>query len=123
MGIMIYIDDIILIYIMSSIAAQISRAAQLLQFPAMEDFGNQCQLANSVILATDYAYPSYIQIVKMLIVFIIFIAVYTAAILYLGRRKTKDKMTMTPVTYTFVRGVKQPRFEYNLQIGGCWPQD
>ena len=92
MGIRIYIDDMILIYIMSSIAAQISRAAQLLQFLAMEDFGNQCQLANSVILATDYAYPSYIQIVKMLIVFIIFIAVYTAAILYSGRRKTKDKI-------------------------------
>ena len=120
---MIYIDDVILTHIMSSIAAQILRAAQPLQFPAMEDFGNQCQLANSVILATDYAYPSSTQIVKMLIIFIIFIAVYTAAIIYLGRRKTKDKMTMTPVTYTSVRGVKQPRFEYNPQNDGCWPQN
>ena len=123
MGIRIYIDDMILIYIMSSIAAQISRAAQLLQFPAMEDFGNQCQLANNVIMVNHHAYPSSNQIVKMLIIFIIFIAVYTAAIIYLGRRKTKDKMTMTSVTYTFVRGVKQPRFEYNPQIGGCRPQD
>ena len=40
-----------------------------------------------------------------------------------GKEKNKvvsDKMTMSPVTYTSVRGVQNPRFEYNQYIDGCW---
>ena len=43
---------------------------------------------------------------------------------YHGKRseyKTKvDKMTMSPVTYTSLRGVAQPRFEYYQWYEGCW---
>ena len=31
-----------------------------------------------------------------------------------------DKMTMSPVAYTSVRGVQSPRFEYSPIIDGCW---
>ena len=30
------------------------------------------------------------------------------------------KVTMTPVTYTAVRNVQHPRFEFSALIDGCW---
>ena len=34
---------------------------------------------------------------------------------------TIEKSTMTPVTYTFVRGVRKPTFEFRPHLEGCWP--
>ena len=37
------------------------------------------------------------------------------------KKKTlMGKMTMTPVTYTAVRKMQHPRFEYSTKIDGCW---
>ena len=71
----------------------------------------------------------YIIIINLAIVVytaIVFLIGYKCGFQY-GHRKvlyekiTSEKMTMTPVTYTFVRGVREPRFDYNPNIGGCWP--
>ena len=38
-----------------------------------------------------------------------------------NKRKTlMGKMTMTPVTYSAVRKVQHPRFEYSALMDGCW---
>ena len=77
--------------------------------------------------------------IQNVFVIILVIALYTAIVLYIGYQRgvrigyTRgfrdgqqkipgvDKMTMTSVTYTFVRGVKEPRFEYHPHMAGCWP--
>ena len=88
----------------------------------------QCQLTTDIVIAKDTILG---QLVQNVIVIIFVIALYTAIVLLIGyrfgvqngQRKiiAEEKMTMTSVTYTFVRGVKEPRFEYHPHIGGCWP--
>ena len=88
----------------------------------------QCQLATNIVTAKDTILGQSIQNV---IIVIFVIVLYTAIVLLIGYRfgfqngqrkvLVEEKMTMTSVTYTFVRGVKEPRFEYHPHIGGCWP--
>ena len=92
----------------------------------------QCQLATNIVTAKDTILGQSIQNV---IIVIFVIALYTVIVFLIGykfgfqngQRKvliekvTTEKMTMTPVTHTFVRGVSEPRFEYHPHIGGCWP--
>ena len=92
----------------------------------------QCQLATDIVTAKDTILGQSIQNV---IIVISVIALYTAIVFLIGYRfgfqngqrkvlvekVTSGKMTMTPVTYTFARGVKEPRFECHPHIGGCWP--
>ena len=68
------------------------------------------------------------------LIIIFAIVVYTAIIFLIGykfgtqniqrkepiRNTMAEKNTMTPVTYSFIRGVKEPRFEFRPQIDGCW---
>ena len=89
----------------------------------------QCQLTTDTVITKDTFVGPPIQNV---IVIIFVIALYTAIVLFIGykfgvrngQRKipVEEKMTMTSVTYTYVRGVKQPRFEYcPAYMAGCWP--
>ena len=101
----------------------------------MADIGGQCQLVTKAVTANDAILGYSIQNNIMYVVVITFVIVLYTAIVFLigykfgfqnGQRRvlmekvTTDKMTMTTVTYTFVRGVKEPRFEHNPNIGGCW---
>ena len=88
----------------------------------------QCQLITDTVITKDTFVG---QLIQNVIVIIFVIALYTAIILLIGYRfgvrngqrkiLVEEKMTMTSVTYTFVRGVKEPRFEYHPHNGGCWP--
>ena len=93
-------------------------------------------MATNVVTAKDIILGQSIQNTIVYVIVVNFVIVVYTAIVFLigykcgfqnGQRKvlfdkvTTEKMTMTPVTYTFVRGVKEPRFDYNPNIGGCWP--
>ena len=88
----------------------------------------QCQLSTDNTIIKDTIVGPSIQNV---IVIIFVIALYTAIVLFIGYKRgvrngqhkipVEEKMTMTSVTYTFVRGVKEPRFEYHPHMAGCWP--
>ena len=93
-------------------------------------------MATNVVTAKDTILGQSIQNTIVYVIVVNFVIVVYTAIVFLigykcgfqnGQRKvlfdkvTTEKMTMTPVTYTFVRGVKEPRFDYNPNIGGCWP--
>ena len=96
----------------------------------------QCQLATTAVTAKDTVLEQSIQTIIVYATIIIFVIVVFTVIVFLigykigfqnGQRKirteklTSEKMTMTTVTHTYVRGVKEPRFEYHPHIGGCWP--
>ena len=93
--------------------------------------GNQCQMAvvgplgDSDVGMTISTMPIIVTIVGIICILMI----YTLIIIIVGHRYgfrvvkykiVKEKMTMTPVTYTAVREVLNPRFEYSRLIGGCW---
>ena len=77
-----------------------------------------------------------IMLVGIIVGIVLTFALYTLGIFCLGfsfgRRTNANrpgggndkvaiaKMTMSPVTYTSVRGVQSPRFEYSPIIDGCW---
>ena len=101
----------------------------------MADIEVQCQLATNIVTAKDTILGQSIQDTIMYVLIFICVIVLYPAIVFLigykfgfqnGQRKvlikmvTTGKLTMTPVTHTFVRGVKEPRFEYHPHIGGCW---
>ena len=93
-------------------------------------------MATNAITDNDIILSQSIQNIVVYVIIIIFaIVLYTAIVFLIGykfgfqngqrrvlmEKVTTDKMTMTTVTYTFVRGVREPRFEYHPHIGGCWP--
>ena len=90
----------------------------------------QCQLATNVVTTKDIILGQSISFaLGYFIVFMFVILAYTMTVFVIGYKfgvqtsqckVTMEKMTMTPVTYTFVRGVKEPRFEFNPYHGGCW---
>ena len=91
--------------------------------------GNQCQMVVVDALSNKYdaAKPSTIM-ASISIIFCILV-IYTLIAFYVGYRcgfrlvrykSLKGKMTMTRVTYTSVRKVERPRFEYSTLIDGCW---
>ena len=78
--------------------------------------------------------------IQNVLVIILVIALYTAIVLYVGYQRgvrigyTRgfrdgqqkipgvDKMTMTSVTYSWIRGRANPRFEYCPEyLAGVWP--
>ena len=102
----------------------------------MTNIGEQCQLATNAITDKDIILSQSIQnIVVYVMIIIVAIMLYTAIVFLIGykfgfqngqrqvhiEKVTIEKSTMTPVTYTFVRGVREPKFEYHPHLGGCWP--
>ena len=89
----------------------------------------QCQLStDNTIIKDTFVGPS----IQNVIVIIFVIALYTAIVLCIGYKRgvrngqykipVEEKMTMTSVTYSYVRGVRHPRFEYCPEyLAGCWP--
>ena len=69
-----------------------------------------------------------VLIVGIFLGIIMVFALYTAGIFFIGcwygRRKSSPslahKMTMSPVTYTSVRGHQKPMFQYSERTEGCW---
>ena len=97
----------------------------------------QCQLSTDNTIIKDTIVGPSIQNV---IVIILVIALYTAIVLCIGYQRGVrigynhgvrdgqhkipgvEKMTMTSVTYSWIRGVSHPRFEYcPAYLAGCWP--
>ena len=100
-----------------------------------DKYRGQCPLITNVATTNDTFLNQMIQNAIAYGLIIIFaIVVYTAIIFLIGykfgtqniqrkepiRNTMAEKNTMTPVTYSFIRGVKEPRFEFRPQIGGCW---
>ena len=92
----------------------------------MADTTGQCQMNTCAIAVRD---PTLGQPFEYIIIFFAFVG-YTVIIFLIGYifgrrsnryRVTTEKMTMTPVTYTYVRGATEPRFDYLPQLGGAWP--
>ena len=89
----------------------------------MTNIEGQCQLATNVVTTKDIILGQSIQnALGYVIVYMFVILAYTVTVFLIGYKfgvqngqckMTMDKMTMTPVTYTFVRGVKEPRFEFH----------
>ena len=97
----------------------------------------QCQLStDNTIIKDTIGGPS----IQNVLVIILVIALYTAIVLYIGYQRgvrigyTRgfrdgqqkipgvDKMTMTSVTYSWIRGRTHPRFEYCPEyLAGVWP--
>ena len=91
----------------------------------------QCQLSTDTTITRDtFVGPS----IQNVIVIIFVIALYTAIIFCIGYKRgvrsgqykipipVEEKMTMTSVTYSWIRGVSHPRFEYcPAYLAGCWP--
>ena len=78
-----------------------------------------------------------ILLVSIIVGSVLMLTIYTLGCLYigfyLGKRanahppgggssavQTRNKQTMTPVTYTSVRKVSEPRFDFSPHIDGCW---
>ena len=100
----------------------------------------QCQLSTDNTIIKDTIVGPSIQNVLVILVIILVIAVYTAIVIYVGYQRgvrigyTRgfrdgqqkipgvDKMTMTSVTYSWIRGRTHPRFEYCPEyLAGVWP--
>ena len=120
---------------MPRVAALILKGSKSMSSSTMTDIEVQCQLAANVISSKD-TIPSQLMpdTFKYFLMFVCVIVLYPAFVFIIGykfgykngqrrkrdKRVTSGKSTMTPVTYTFVRGVKEPRFEFNPSPGGCW---
>ena len=96
----------------------------------MASFGEQCHLVNNAVMTND---PILHNLIQTIIVYAFAIlggiAGYTVIVFFIAykfgfynaqHRVTTNKMTMTSVTYTAVRGVKHPTFEYKPDLCGCW---
>ena len=104
----------------------------------------QCQPPIDNIIIKDTIGGPFIQNVLVIFVIILVIAVYTAIVIYVGYQRGVrtgyargfrdgqqkipgvDKMTMTSVTYSWIRGKGNPRiklrFEYCPEyLAGVWP--
>ena len=100
----------------------------------------QCQLPIDNTIIKDTIGGLSIQNVLVIFVIILGIALYTAIVIYVGYQRgvrigyTRgfrdgqqkipgvDKMTMTSVTYSWIRGRANPRFEYCPEyLAGVWP--
>ena len=111
----------------------------------MASMVEQCQMPTNVIVPTDIFWgQSILNTIMYVIVTIFIIVLYTAIVSFIGykfgfqngflngqrsvpiqpsaplEKVTNDKMTMTCVTYTYVRKMKQLRFEFNPNFEGCW---
>ena len=91
--------------------------------------GNQCQMVVVDTLSNKYDAAEPSTIMGSISIIVCILVIYTLIAFYLGYRcgfrlvkykSLKGKVTMTPVTYTFVRKVERPRFEYSTLIDGCW---
>ena len=96
--------------------------------------GNQCELAVvEASAAGDVGMKlSMTSVISMIRGITIILIIYTVILLIVGYRCgfrivkykiMKEKVTMSPVTYTAVRKAAQPRFEYSTLIDGCWDFD
>ena len=106
---------------------------------------DQCHLPANVIVPTDVLLgQSILNIIVYVIVTIFIIFLYTAIVSFIGykfgfqngflngqrsvpiqpsapvEKVTNDKMTMTCVTYTYVRKTQKGRFDFNPNFEGCW---
>ena len=93
--------------------------------------GNQCELAavEAAAAGDEGMNLSMTSVINMNKEIIIILIVYTVILLIMGYlcgfrivkyKIRKEKMTMSPVTYTAVRGVANPRFHQSDLIDGCW---
>ena len=93
--------------------------------------GNQCQMVNAdSLVGNQHMMGPSMTFMGINFVGIFYVlALYTVGAFLIGygcgyriiKRKTCiEKMTMTPVTYTAVRKVQHPRFEFPTTIDGCW---
>ena len=93
--------------------------------------GNQCDLAVvEASAAGDVGMKlSMTSVINMIKGITIILIIYTVNLLIVGYRCgfrivrykiMKEKVTMSPVTYTAVRKATSPRFEYSNLIDGCW---
>ena len=125
-----------LIQIITLIAALLLKSSPNTYSPQLTNVGEQCNLATNAITDKDIFLSQSIQNIVVYVIIIIFaILLYTAIVFLIGykfgfqnaqrqvhiEKVTIEKSTMAPVTYTFVRGVKDPRFEHHPNLGGCWP--
>ena len=92
----------------------------------VSDVENQCQMVVAD-LSVDHQKGASMMLTNFGIIYVLLL--YTAGLCIMGfvcgcrivRRKSfLEKMTMTPVAYTFVGKVQRPRFEFSETIEGCW---
>ena len=91
---------------------------------------DQCQVIKADSLAiNNFMMGPSMALMGMIFGTICVLALYTMGIFFIGytcgsesnrRRGSIQKMTMTPVTYTAVRKVQHPQFEYSPRVEGCW---
>ena len=99
--------------------------------PMITHAGNQCQMVGSNPLI-DFKFTmgpsSMFMGINLMGIFCILV-LYTVGLCFIGykcgyrvtRQKIlMEKKTMTPVTYTSVRKIKHPQFEFSPIIDGCW---
>ena len=97
----------------------------------VSDMGSQCQMAHGNSLVDDKSVlgPSMATVSITFVVIIYALASYTMGLILIGygcgcriikRKSFVEKMTMTPMAYTAVRNVQQPRFDFSTIVDGCW---
>ena len=93
--------------------------------------GNQCQVAasnsldnNELIVKVSMATVciTILGIISVLVIYSVIVVIigYCCGFRIVKCKTLIGKVTMTPVTHTFVRNVKNPRFEFATSIEGCW---
>ena len=93
--------------------------------------GNQCQVAainslgnNELIVKVSMATVciTILGIISVLVIYSVIVVIigYCCGFRIVKCKTLIGKVTMTPVTHTGVRNVKNPRFEFATSIEGCW---
>ena len=92
----------------------------------VSNVGDQCHMVVAEFPVDNQKWPS-MMLTNFGIIYVLLL--YTVVLGLLGflcgcrvvwRKSFLEKMTMTPVTHTFVRKVRHPRFEFSEVIEGCW---
>ena len=99
----------------------------------VSDMVEQCQMVKADSLAiNNFMMGPSMALMGMMFGIVSVMALYTMGICSLvipvdlnrigtgGSIRTIQKMTMAPVTYTAVRKVQCPQFEYSPRVEGCW---
>ncbi len=92
--------------------------------------GNQCQMVNTdSLVGIKFMMVPSTTFMDTIFGIISVLALLTGGAFIIGfgcgylkatRKLVIEKMTMTPVTYTAVRKVQHPRFEFSTTIEVCW---
>ena len=89
------------------------------QMDAIDSLGNN-ELVVKVSMATVCI--TILGIISILVIYSVIVVIigYCCGFRIVKCKTLIGKVTMTPVTHTAVRNVKNPRFEFATSIEGCW---